>query len=382
MQSTFTYYQKNEFVIRYQNGGSVIKLCLENGIGRSTFYEWVKKHDIENKKNMKSPDIFKLNQKLQKAEKQLEIISLVGCTIKSPLKTKLYELEKLQGKYSVHALCRALDVDRGTYYNHILRNKKQDTSYTKRRETISKLVQEVFDESNQIFGINKIVSVLKTKGITTSYKYVRDIMKELEICSIRNFSKYIYNFLNPKYVGDSICLKFNVKKPDEVWVSDTTYIKMKDHTYYLCAILDLYSRKIIAHKIGTKHSTNLISATFKKVFEERKPTNLTFHSDRGTQFSSTSFMKLLKSLNVTQSFSPSGRPCHNAVAESFFSNFKKEEFYRTNYTSFRDIKIKVAKYMDFYNTKRPHSYIKYLTPDAYERKYFEDTDKCVQNLAF
>ena len=102
----------------------------------------------------------------------------------------------------------------------------------------------------------------------------------------------------------------------------------------LCVIIDLFSRRVVGYRVSKKNSTHLVTATFGQAFEAREhPTDLPFHSDRGGQYISDTFMELLRSYGVRQSFSNSGRPYDNAVAETFFSTFKKEEAYRRDYSS-------------------------------------------------
>ena len=151
-------------------------------------------------------------------------------------------------------------------------------------------------------------------------------------------------------------------------------------------MIDLYSRKVIACKLSKKHSTQLITATFKMAYAERKPKGgLIFHSDRGSQYTSHAFQKLLKGCHVTQSFSPSGRPHHNAVMESFFASMKKEELYRANYHSESELKSRVMDYISFYNNERPHTTLNYRPPNTHERLFYErqhtdvNADKGVQN---
>jgi len=171
---------------------------------------------------------------------------------------------------------------------------------------------------------------------------------------------------------DELKLNFKAEAPNTVWVSDTTYFRLNNKNYYICAIIDLYSRKALAHKVSVKHSTQLVNSAFKLAYAERKPDNgLIFHSDRGPQFTSFSFQKLLEICNVTQSFAPSGSPHHNAVMESFFSSVKREELYRTNYHSVDEFKKCLVRYMEFYNNERPHTTLCYKTPNAYECTYYE-----------
>ena len=181
------------------------------------------------------------------------------------------------------------------------------------------------------------------------------------------------NLIMRYHAGESvtgICLQSGVPR-------STFYSWLKPRkTYYICTILDLYSRKVIAHKVSMKNSSRLINATFKHAYIERKPADgLIFHSDRGTQYTSHSFQNLVKSCRVIQSFSPTASPQHNAVMESFYSTVKREELYRTNYHSVQEFYNRLASYMDFYNTKRPHTSLNYKTPNVYEHLYYDYQDK-------
>ncbi|MFR7956860.1 MAG: transposase [[Clostridium] leptum] len=109
-----------------------------------------------------------------------------------------------------------------------------------------------------------------------------------------------------------------------MWVSDITAFKFGDKYYYLCAIIDLFSRKIISYRISQNSSTQLLTKTFKQAYSERKPERrLMFHSDRGTQYMSYTFVHLLEDFGVKQSFSRTARPHDNAVRRSVFLNPQK-----------------------------------------------------------
>jgi transposase InsO family protein len=136
--------------------------------------------------------------------------------------------------------------------------------------------------------------------------------------------------------------------------------------------MDLYSRKALAYRVSLKHSSQLASGAFKLAYADRKPTEgLIFHSDRVPQYTAHSFQKLMKSCKVIQSFSPSGSPHHNAVMEAFFSSMKQEELYRVDYRSAQELKERIVRYIDFYNTNRPHSTLNFKTPNAHELLFYE-----------
>ena len=142
---------------------------------------------------------------------------------------------------------------------------------------------------------------------------------------------------------------------------------------YLCIILDLFSRRIVDYRVSRNASTNLVTSTFRAAFRERgNPADLTFHSDRGKQYTSAAFTTLLQKCGVKQSFSATARPHDNAVAEAFFASFKREEAYRREYTSEQSFRKSVEQYIQFYNGVRPHRTLRYKTPQAFEDAYHEN----------
>ena len=275
-------------------------------------------------------------------------------------------------KHSVYALCDALEVSRGTFYNHVFRRKKI-TEYDLRREELRQKIKEVFDESKQRFGAGKIRAILVEQGTIVSDRYVSELMQEMGLQSIGRNSKreYLKQIARNKR-SNRLQQQFNVSEPNKVWVSDTTCFKIENKYYYICIVLDLFSRKIVAYRISPKHSTYLITSTVRRALKERNhPQGFTFHSDQGTQYTSKAFRNLLRMNKIVQSFSRSGRPHDNAVAEAFFSALKKEELYRTNFQSEREFYKSVDSYIKFYNTERPHGTLSYKTPEQFEKLYFE-----------
>ena len=167
--------------------------------------------------------------------------------------------------------------------------------------------------------------------------------------------------------------KFDQTAPNVVWVSDVTYARVNEDFYAICVIIDLFSRKVIAHKISKENNTELVLGTFKLAFECRgKPQGLLFHSDQGTQYSAYMFRKHLRDLGVKQSFSNPGTPYDNAVAESFFSMMKQEELSHNYYHSQEELEATVADYIKFFNTMRPHRKLAGQSPEAFEKSFYAE----------
>lgn len=311
-----------------------------------------------------------LKNKNKRLQGIIEILKKVNCNANSPLKIKLYELEKLYGEYSVHMLCDALDVSRGTFYNHILRNKRDNNWYEKRKEEFRVKIREIYDINNQIFGAKKITAILKNQGYRISEGTVRNLMQDMGLISIRQEAKDLYDKEKQKY-KNYLNQEFKTNRPNQVWVSDVTYFNTLGKAFYICVIIDLYARKVDGYKIGKNNSTQLVKSTFKMAYEERKPgKHLIFHTDRGSNYRSKAICTYLKSLSVTQSYSRAHIPYDNSVMESFFASMKREELYRRKYRSENEFRTAVYNYMTFYNENRPHAKNKYKTPLDKEQEYY------------
>ena len=192
-------------------------------------------------------------------------------------------------------------------------------------------------------------------------------MHERGLHCIRQSAKATYERLSAERVN-IVARQFNVGKPNSVWVGDVTYFCVKGRMFYVCAIMDLYSRRIIAYRISTSNSTRLTKSTMSDALAIRQPAaGLVFHSDQGTNYTARAYRELLTKHGIVQSFSASGRPQDNAVIESFFRNLKTEELYRHDYRSFNEFKAGVKEYVLFYNEKRPHRANNGMTPCAKDR---------------
>ena len=196
-------------------------------------------------------------------------------------------------------------------------------------------------------------------------------MREMELYSIRNCAKTLYEQNQKKKRENILKQDFNTEAPNKVWISDVTQFNLNQHRFYVCVIIDIFSRKVIAYHISLNNSTQLTKTTFKKAYEARHPSEgLLFHTDNGSNYLSNTFMGYLSSLGVKQSFSRVHVPYDNSVCEAFFSNMKREELYRFKYPTVAEFKRGVEKYIRFFNSERPHATLKYKTPDKYESDFW------------
>lgn len=343
-------------------------------VSRSSIYNFFKLDQMHKSTNGGMTVTFRkitsMESELERLRQENEILKTCGCYIDAPLSERLAGIDRLTEKYSIHVLCRTLNVRRSTYYHYSLRS--PDLKQWEQEDIIIRpVVLQIFKESKGRYGTRKLKAELENRGYLVSLKRLRRYMKELNLKCKQSQLKY-FSSSNRKYMYRRNKLKqqFQQTAPNLVWVSDVTYIRVAKDFYSICVIIDLFSRKVLAYEIAANNTSELIMTTFLKAFELREhPDGLLFHSDQGVQYTSYKFRTFLRRLGVKQSFSYPGMPYDNAVAESFFSSMKVEElshhFYEEPEKLFQD----VAEYVDFFNSKRIHQKLGYKTPDQIEEIY-------------
>lgn len=177
------------------------------------------------------------------------------------------------------------------------------------------------------------------------------------------------NYISPNLLEQN----FRVNSPNEVWVADITYVSTYEGWLYLSVVLDLYSRKVVGWSMSNRITGQLVIDSLENAITDRKPeAGLIFHSDRGSQYSSAEFRKSLKRNRIIQSMSGKGNCYDNAVAESFFHTLKTELIYWEKYKTRKEAKSNIFTFIEgFYNRRRIHSYLNYLSPSNFELLYFK-----------
>lgn len=255
LRSKYSEAEKQQFVSLYQRGIPAKSICEEYNIPKSTLYYWIDLYKIE-----KSPagiysnkrKAYDLSKRLARIERKNAILRESKCTIHSPNKQKIAAARKLVKKYNVHVVCETLGISRSTLYYH-LRRKPKKTIVEKDDEILKPHILEIFEKSNQRFGARKIKSKLNGLGLIASERRIFRLMKELDLsCNhpkLKNNSCYPKNH---KYYPNRLKRQFLQPAPNLAWVSDISYVKVNNDFYYICIIMDLFSRKVLSYKISKK----------------------------------------------------------------------------------------------------------------------------------
>ena len=224
---------------------------------------------------------------------------------------------------------------------------------------------KVFKESKNNYGTKKIKKELRKKNIIASRKKLGQIMKKYSLVSRYSVKKYkpIKNKVNEDKVENIVDRDFE-RDSLEVVVSDLTYIRVGDKWNYLCTIMDLFNREVIGYSVGPKKDSNLVYEAFMRC---KYPLNKikVFHTDRGSEFKNKHIEKALDVFGIERSLSKKGCPYDNAVIESLYNIVKTEFIKGEKFNNLNELELGLFEYFNWYNTKRIHGSLDYLTPVEY-----------------
>lgn len=257
-----------------------------------------------------------------------------------------------------------LKVSRAGYYKW-LEKKDAMTPTEERRQVLLNRILEIFEESNQTYGSPRVYEQLRREGFRCSQRTVEELMRQNEIAPRRKrkFVATTDSKHNLPIAPNVLDRQFEVNTPDEVWVSDITYIDTNQGWLYLCVVIDLYSRMVVGWSMSDRMTADLVVSAFEMGVSNQGNAPIVAHSDRGSQYASEQFRAVLNDYGCIQSMSRKGNCWDNAVAESFFGALKSELIYRDHYETRIAATMAIFEYIEiFYNKRRLHSVLNYLTP--------------------
>jgi len=273
-------------------------------------------------------------------------------------------IENHRSDFSVVKMCKVLGVSTSGYFKW--RNQEPSQQEIRKKE-IQERITYLYYDSNKIYGSPKITSLLKKEGYNITERTVGLYMKELSLrsCVSKKFKVVTTDSKHDYPVApNKLNQNFAVSTPNKVWVADITYIPCREGKLYLATILDLCTREIVGWRLNGNMETQLILDALKSAYQSRKPPKgLIHHSDRGTQYASNVYRDQLVEYGMEASMSRTGNCYDNACAESFFSLLKKELIQGKRFKTKEEAYNQIYRYIEiFYNRKRIHSSIGYVSP--------------------
>jgi len=280
---------------------------------------------------------------------------------------KLYpfiEAEEVEQR-NVSAACRLLEVSRSAYYcwaAHMPCLRELSDA------ELGKRIEEIHAASRRIYGAPRIHAELRSEGIACGRKRVARIMRTKGLVGVSQRRYKTTTIADP--VVDLVKRAFgpDTIELDTLWCGDITCIRTWEGWLYLATVIDVASRRVVGWSMADHMRAELICDALGMAVEHRRPgAGLIFHSDRGSQYTSGEFASLCEEQAVTQSMSRPGQCWDNAVAETFFAALKNELIYRNVWATRAEARRATFEYIEvFYNRRRRHSSLKYLSPASYE----------------
>jgi len=272
-------------------------------------------------------------------------------------------------EHSAQKMCRVLGLAESAYYQWKRRRAEQEEK-AEAEKLLAKLMRAVFEENNSCYGYRRIGNELNKGMIYLSEPMVRRIMRENGIYPVSSikFKPSSKGKVTGRFLENLLKQDFDVKEINKVWAGDITYIKTQLGWVYLAIVIDLFNREIIGYAIGKKNDAELVKRALANALARTGASGkeVIFHSDRGCQYSSKSFQKMLDKHGLLGSVSRPGCPYDNAPTESFISSAKRECIYRKEYADINAVERDIFQYIElFYNRKRSHSALGYMSPVEY-----------------
>jgi transposase InsO family protein len=244
---------------------------------------------------------------------------------------------------------------------------------TEANERLTEKIRGIFEASRRTYGSPRIRPELKAQGENCSRKRVARLMKRAGLVAKMTRRFKVTTKQNPKAKAAPNLLKqnFTAAKPNQAWVADITYIHTWEGWLYVAAVLDLFSRRIVGLAMSERMTADLVVSAVNQAITHRQPgQGLIHHSDRGSQYTSGDFQKLLKTKGITASMGSTGRCYDNAAMESFFHTLKTEHVYHETYETREQAKVSIFEYTEaFYNRTRRHSTLGYVSPAEFEQQW-------------
>lgn len=276
-------------------------------------------------------------------------------------------VQEHEGEFSVKRMCEALSVSRSGYYAW----KSRPESLHRRDNTVlMEQIRTIHRESRKTYGSPRIYATLRRRGWVCGHNRVARLMQEQHLTGKkpRRFRPTTTRSRSGDRIAPNVLNReFNAASPNRKWVSDITYIGTKEGRLYLAVTLDLYSRKVVGWAMDDTMEDELTQAAWQMAWLQRKPgAGLLHHSDRGSQYTSAAAWAQMDRLHCQVSMSRKGNCYDNAAMESFFATLKTEcasDLFDTK----KEARASLFEYIEtWYNRKRLHSFLGYLSPTEFE----------------
>lgn len=276
------------------------------------------------------------------------------------------QIKQSEDQYPIATQCEVLEVSRSGYYDW--RNRPVSMRERENLQLVEK-IKEAYTESEETYGSPRIHAELVEQGLQVGENKVARLMRENMVVSIhrKKFRSTTDSNHNLPVAENLLDRNFEATAPNQKWVGDITYIPTREAWLYLAVVIDLFSRQVVGWSFSDTLSRGIAIDALQMAIKQRGISAQLFHSDRGVQYASGAFQKELEDAGIICSMSRKGNCWDNSVSESFFHTLKVERVHRRSYVTRDHARADIFDYLErFYNRKRKHSTLGYLSPVAFE----------------
>lgn len=272
----------------------------------------------------------------------------------------------LQGGLGIERMCFLGGVGRAGFYRSLRAQDGWPEEMAVRSE-----VQRIVLEHRGRYGYRRITAELRSQGMLVSHKRVARLMREDNLVGIEA-RQYRSDLIKQRDCGEisvNLANRLKLTGPNQVWVADITFVRLKREFVYLAVVLDKFSRRVVGWNLDRTLTARLPLAALEMALESRTPgPGLVHHSDRGAQYAHAEYLRILRKHELIPSISRPGSPCDNGNCERFFRMLKQEEINTKEYRDLEDLRLHIANFIEgYYNRTRLHSALGYLSPEEFER---------------
>jgi len=280
--------------------------------------------------------------------------------------------------YGVEPICRVLPIAPSTYYEHKARaaDPSRLPARARRDAVLRETIRRVWDENFQVYGVPKMLHALRREGAPVTKCTVQRLMRAMGLRGAvrgRKFTTTIPDTAAAR-AQDLVRREFEAERPNQLWVSDLTYIKTWSGFVFVAFVIDVFARRIVGWRVSRSLKTDIVlDALEQAIFDrlERKSGGLVHHSDRGTQYVSIRYTERLAEAGIVPSVGSVGDAYDNALAESVIGLFKTEVIAcRGPWRTLDDVEFATLEWVSWYNTKRLFGPIGYVPPIEFEAAYY------------
>ena len=236
--------------------------------------------------------------------------------------------------------------------------------------TVRSLIQQIVLENKRRYGCWRVKEELNNQGWVVNHKRIARIMREDNLLCLRKRKfRVTTDSRHPLQVYLNLARNMKLTGVNQLWVADITYIQLQQEFVFMAVILDAFSRKAVGRAVDRTMTTELILTALRQAIAQRQPPpGLVHHSDRGLQYASAEYVRVLRQHGIEISMSRAGNPYDNATCESFIKTLKVEEIYVNQYRDLEDLRAHLEEFEQYYNRRRLHSALNYRSPEKFEQE--------------